>query len=153
VALGGIRVGNLIPSSAIFFIVIAFIMVVFLEYTYVGRNLYVAKGSREATHHAGIDINRSKFIGFLLMGAIAALAGIIIASMLGMGDLTVGGNFLFPAIIAAFLGTTFLREGVPNAPGIVVAAILLAIIANGLTMLGLSLFVKGMLQGGIFLYR
>jgi len=73
------------------------------------------------------------------------------ASMFGVGNPEMAGSFLFPAIIATFLGAVFLREGIPNVIGTIVAAMLMAEIANGLVMIGSPLYVKEVIQGAILL--
>lgn len=147
--IGRAMIGGLIPSPVISFAIGAVILVVFLEYTYFGRYMYAVGGGLEAARHAGLNVRKVKYWSFLVMGIIAGLSGLIIASTLGTGNPVMGEGYLFPAIIATFLGAIFLREGLPNALGTVVAAMLLAIIANGLVMVGLPLFVKEIVQGAI----
>jgi ribose/xylose/arabinose/galactoside ABC-type transport system permease subunit len=62
-----------------------------------------------------------------------------------------GGGNLLPAISTVMLGATFLRPGVFNILGTAIGALLLAIISNGLTMIGASFFMKDVIQGIILL--
>lgn len=149
--IGGTSIGGLIPFPAIWFLFGALAIVVFLEYSYMGRYFYAVGGSIEAAKRTGINPRKIKIYAFLVMGVIAGLSGLIMASMFGVGNPAMGDAFLFPAIIAAFLGAVFLKEGIANAAGTVVAAMLLAVIANGLIMLGLPLHVKEIVQGLILL--
>jgi len=148
-SIGRGMIANLIPSPVISFLIGALAVVVFLEYTYIGRYFYAVGGGREAARRAGVNVRKVKFLAFLVMGIIAGSSGLLMASMFGVGNPVMGDSFLFPAIISAFLGAVFLKEGIPNPSGAVVAAILLAIIANGLVMLGLPLYVKEIVQGAI----
>ena len=56
-----------------------------------------------------------------------------------------------PAISAVFLGAIFLRDGIPNVFGTIVASILLAIITNRLTMVGAKFFIRDIVQGAILI--
>ena len=150
-SIGRAMVANLIPSPVLWFAVGAIAFILFLDYTYIGRYFYAVGGSREAARRVGIKVQRVRMLAFVIMGLIAGVSGIVMASMFGVGNPVMGDSFLFPAIIATFLGAIFLREGLPNAFGTVVAAILLAIIANGLTLLGLPLYVKEITEGVILL--
>jgi len=146
-SIGRGMIGNLVPSPVISFSLGAIVLIIFLDFTYIGRYFYAVGGSSPAARHAGVNVNKAKFLAFFIMGIIAGLSGIIMASMFGGGNPIMGGGYLFPAVIATFLGAIFLKEGLPNTLGTVVAAMLLAIIANGLVMVGLPLYIKEMVQG------
>lgn len=143
---------GLIPSSTISFFVGAIAVVIFLEYTYLGRYFYsVGGGGVEAAKRVAINVNKVKILAFLVMGIIAGWAGIVMASLFGVGNPAMGDAFLFPAIIAAFLGAIFLKEGLPNALGTVVAAMLLAMLGNGLVLHGFPLYVREIFNGIVLL--
>ena len=146
-SIGRAMIGNLVPSPAISFAIGAIILIIFLDFTYMGRYFYAVGSSSQAARHTGLNVAKAKFLAFFVMGAIAGLSGIIMASMFGGGNPIMGGGYLFPAVIATFLGAIFLKEGLPNTLGTVVAAMLLAIITNGLVMVGLPLYIKEMVQG------
>lgn len=149
--MGRSKIGNIIPSSLVIFLIIAFFLVIFLELTFKGRHFYAVGCNFEAAKRVGISIPKIKFESFILQGIIASCAGIVIASKFGLGNPEMGESFLFPAILATFLGAVFLREGVANIIGTIVAAILFAEIANGLSILGFALWVKELVQGIILL--
>jgi len=149
--IGRSKIGNIIPSTLVVFLIIAFFVVIFLELTFKGRHFYAVGCNFEAAKRVGISIPKIKFESFIIQGIIASCAGIVIASMFGVGNPEMGDSFLFPAIIATFLGAIFLREGICNVIGTIFAAILFAEIANGLSILGFQLWVKELAQGVILL--
>lgn len=149
--IGRVKIFGLIPSSLISFLVIAFFVAVFLELTFKGRHFYAVGCNFEAAKRVGISIPRIKFEAFILQGIIASASGVLMASLFGVGNPEMAGSFLFPAIIATFLGAVFLREGIPNILGTIVAAMLFAEIANGLVMIGSPLWIKEVVQGVILL--
>jgi len=149
--IGRIRIGGFFPTPLIVFLIIAFIVIVFLELTFKGRHFYAVGSNMEAASRVGISIKKIKFEAFILMGIIASSAGIVMGSLFGAGNPEMANSFLFPAIIATLLGAVFLREGIPNVIGTVVAAMLMAMLANGFIMLGFPLWTKEAMQGVVLL--
>jgi ribose/xylose/arabinose/galactoside ABC-type transport system permease subunit len=149
--IGRTKIANVIPSILVAFLVIAFFVAVFFEMTFKGRHFYAVGGNFEAAKRVGISIPKIKFESFIIQGIIASCSGILMGSLYGVGNPEMANSFLFPAIIATFLGAVFLREGIPNILGTIVAAILYSEIANGLVMLGTPLWVKELTQGAILL--
>ena len=150
-AIGRTLIKGVIPPPEIFFIVASLFMVFLLEVTYIGQRLYAVGINFEAARRVGINVNRMKFLAFAVMGALAGVSGIVMASMFGAGNPVMAEGFLFPAIIAVFLGAVFLREGRPNVLGTVTATMLIAIVANGLTLMGYPLYVKEIGHGLVLL--
>lgn len=149
--LGQGYVFKIIPVQVIVLIVLALIAYIFCEKTKTGRFMYAVGANIEASRHVGIDCNRQKMIGFMLCSLCAGFSGVISASQLGSVSSSICDSNTMQAICTCMLGATFLRPGVFNIPGTVLGALLLAIISNGLTMLGASYFVKDFIQGAVLL--
>jgi ribose transport system permease protein len=150
-ALGRDMLFGIIPSPVISFAVIAIFGVIFLEFSRRGRYTYAVGGNAEAATHVGIKIKKTKLLTFLISGFISGFAGIVMASLYGSGNPTQGEGFLLPAIIATFLGAVFLRDGLPNARGTIVAALLLAVLENGFVMTDVPFYMKEVVQGIVLL--
>lgn len=117
--------------------------------TVFGRQLHAIGGNTQAAFLAGIDVTWHKTLAFGLCAALAALAGLLLASRLGSAQPT-GGNALFlPAYAAVFLGVAASREGVPNVGGALAGAAILGVLANGLTILNSPTYLQDMLTGAI----
>lgn len=145
--LGRGRVLGIIPVPVITLFVVAIIGVLFLEHTVLGRYFYAVGGNANAATHAGISTHRVKTTAFLLMGFLAGVAGLTMSSMFSSATPTVGQQFFFTAIIAVYLGSIFLKDGVPNLWGTVVASLFLAIVSNGFNMIGLMYWHEQTAQG------
>jgi len=150
--IGRIRITGVIPSILISFFIIAFFVAVFLELTFKGRHFYAVGSNAEAAKRVGINVAKIKFEAFIVQGIIASIGGLLMASLFGIGSPDIGHDFVFPAIIVAFLGAVFLREGIPNIFGTIIASLLFAEIANGLIMIGADLWIKELFQGVILLF-
>lgn len=122
-----------------------------LERTELGRRLYAIGGNRRAAHLAGVPVRRDTVLAFGLCSALAGLAGVLLAARLGSAHPTGGAGFLLQAYAAVFLGMTALRDGDANVPGTLVGAAIIAVVANGLTILGVPAFMQDILTGLIII--
>ena len=112
--------------------------------------------NKTAASHIGINVRRMKIFAFIFSAFFAAFAGIIQGSMLGSITPGMGTGNLLLAISTAMLGSTFIKPGIPNIPGTALGAVLLAVISNGLTMIGMigaSFYMKDIIQGIIAIVR
>jgi len=116
-----------------------------------GRRLYAIGGNREAARLAGVPVRRDTIVAFVLAGTLSGLAGILLAARLGSAHPTGGGGFLLQAYAAVFLGMTAFREGEPNVAGTLVGAAIIAMLANGLTILNVPSFFQDMATGAIII--
>ena len=77
-----------------------------------GRKLYAIGGSREAAEVAGIPIFRYRVLAFSLCGAIAGLAGALVASRVGSANTTAGQGYFSPVLCSRFIGCTVSEKAV-----------------------------------------
>jgi len=120
-----------------------------LEQTTLGRRLYAIGGNAEAAHLAGIGVRRLRALAFVLSGAGAALAGIMLASRLFSAHPLAGEPLMLSSIAAVFLGMTMFKEGEPHALGTLVGVLILGVLGNGLTLLGVNSYLQQILTGAI----
>jgi ribose transport system permease protein len=129
----------LVASLALWFV---------LALTATGRRLVATGGNRGAARLTGIRTERLIVLSFVGCGALAAIAGVIIASNLGSGQPTLGPTYLLPAYAGAFLGATTIRPGRFNVGGTLIAVYLLAATVTGLQQLGAADWVESLFNGG-----
>ena len=129
--------GNLwgFPVSAVYVLVIALVMWLVLEFLPIGRYLYAIGANPEAARLNGIPTRRYIIGAFVASGMLTSITGIVLASKLRIGQIGVGLDYLLPALVAAFLGSTTLRPGRVNVWGTVVAVIILSVGISGLQQL------------------
>jgi ribose/xylose/arabinose/galactoside ABC-type transport system permease subunit len=118
-----------------------------LQQTRFGVHLRAVGSSEEAARRAGIDASRVKLLVFLLSGASAALAGLIVAGRLGTGYPNAGTGFELDAIVAVVLGGTSLAGGRGTIPGTLAAVLVLGIASNVLNLMEVSAFVQMAVKG------
>lgn len=137
-----------IPVLIVVLLVVAFAFHVLLRYTSIGRSIYAVGGNDVASRLAGININRYLVGVYVTTGAVAALAGILITARTGSGQPVSGSEGLeLEAITAAALGGAALKGGKGTIAGTLLAVILLGILTNGMTLLGVNSFWQNVAKG------
>lgn len=126
-----------VPVPVIIFVLVAIVLGVVLSMTIFGRQLYQIGTNEVAARHAGIRSHRIKWILFLLMGVVSAIAGMMTASRLGSVryDLGLGGELQM--VLMAMLGGTYIFGGRGTILGTFLAAWLLVIVSTGMTVANL----------------
>ena len=108
-------------------------------------------GNPEALKRSGVSTGRYRVSVFALMGALAALAGIIITARLNSAEANAGLDMEMDAICAVIMGGTALRGGSGSLLGTVIAVFLLGLIRNGLTILSVSSYYQQFITGALLL--
>jgi len=124
---------------------------ILLDKTEAGRRIYAIGGNREAARLSGVAIVPNTMLAFILCAVLAALVGMLLTGRINSANPTGGGGYLLSAYAAVFLGMTAFREGEANVPGTIVGAAIIAVIGNGLTILGVSTFLQDIVTGVIII--
>ncbi len=124
-------------------VIIAFVVVVLawfvLRRTVLGMHIYAVGGNAEAAHLAGIKVGRVLFIVYVISGLLAGLGGVMSAARLyAANGLQLGQSYELDAIAAVILGGTSFTGGVGSIWGTLIGALIIAILSNGLILLGVS---------------
>lgn len=137
-----------VPNPIVLVIALALIVYYLLELTPFGRMIYATGAGRDAARLAGVPTDRLLHIAFLSSAFFASLAGLVYVSRIGSGQPDVGAQYLLPAYAAAFLGSTMIKPGRFNVPGLLVGIAILAVGINGLQLRGIPFWVIATFQGG-----
>lgn len=140
-----------VPITVLYFLVAMAVVWYVLDYTPFGRRAYATGASRDAARLAGVRTNRVIFTAFVVAAMLATLAGVTYAARLGSGPPNIGAAYLLPAYAAAFLGSTMIRPGRFNVPGLVVALCIVAFGINGLQLAGLPFWITEIYQGTVLI--
>ncbi|MEM6637437.1 MAG: ABC transporter permease [Pseudomonadota bacterium] len=136
-----------LPITGYYLLAITIVMWIVLEYTPVGRYLYAIGANQRAAQLNGIPTRKYVIGAFVASGTMTALAGIILASKLRIGQASVGLEFLLPALVGAFLGSTTIKPGRVNVWGTVVGVAILAVGISGIQQFGGSFWVEPLFNG------
>lgn len=140
-------IGGLLPSPALCVIIVSLVLWILLEYRPLGRRLYAIGANPRAAELTGIPPKRYIPWTFVGSGVITAIAGIMLAAELHVGQTSVGPDYLLPAFTGALLGATAIRPGRVNVWGTIIAVMLLAVIVSGLEQTGAQFFVAPLFNG------
>jgi ribose transport system permease protein len=136
-----------IPLNAIYVLVVASILWMFLSNLPSGRRMYATGGNRRAAELTGIRTDRYVMAAFIISSSLAGLAGVMLGSNLGTASPSTGTSLLLPAFAGAFLGATTIRPGRFNVVGTVVAVYALSIAISGLQQLGAPIWFESVFNG------
>lgn len=140
-----------LPITAIYVLVITVVLWVALEYTPIGRYLYAIGANQRAAELNGIPTRKFVIGAFVTSGLMTALAGVLLASKLRIGQASVGLEFLLPALVGAFLGSTTIKPGRVNVWGTIVGVMILAVGISGIQQFGGSFWVEPLFNGATLL--
>jgi ribose transport system permease protein len=136
-----------IPIPAIYVLVLAVALWIVSERLPIGRHVYAIGANEKAAALNGIPV-RAYVIGvFVASGMIAGLAGCVLAAKLRIGQANVGLDYLLPALVGAFLGSTTIKPGRVNVWGTVFGVLILAVGISGIQQLGGAFFVEPLFNG------
>jgi D-xylose transport system permease protein len=151
-------VGVVSASSGLAFPVAMLILMLivasyFMTQTRYGSHLFAVGGNRQAAARAGIPVARMVVFSFLILGACAAMAGMVDASRLLMVSPSSGtGSLMLDAIAAAVVGGTSLFGGRGTAWAALLGALVIGSINNGVELLGLSTEVQYFATAGVLVF-
>jgi len=119
--------------------------ILIIVYTYVmrktkaGRHIYAIGGNEKAAQLSGIKTKQMTFWVFVNMGVLSALSGLIFAARLNAATPKAGNLFELDAIAACFIGGASAYGGIGTVPGAIIGGLVMGIMNNGMSLLGLGI--------------
>ena len=123
----------------------------FTNKTVSGRHLYAMGGNEKAAVLSGINTKKALFLTFVNMGVLAALGGIVFTSRLQSATPTAGNGFEMDAIAACYIGGAAVMGGSGTVLGAVVGALVMGVINNGLSIMGVGSDITQVIKGLVLL--
>ncbi len=124
---------------------------VLLHRTPFGRGIYAIGGNPAAARLSGMPVKRRLVFVYALSGLMASFAALVVVARTNAADVSLGEEQLLPAIAAVCLGGTSLFGGVGGIAGTAVGALILALVLNGMNLLGINTFWQAGVLGFIIL--
>lgn len=150
-------VGFLLASydgTPVVLIVLALLVVVYaavMGQTVFGRHIYAIGGNLAAAQLSGVKTKRVTFLLFVNMGVISALAGLVFTAGLNLASPGAGNGFELDAISAVFIGGAAVTGGIGTVPGAIVGGLIIGILNNGMSILGIDTDVQQLIKGLVLL--
>lgn len=140
-----------IPTSLVWVLIVVLIYGYLTSKTTIGRYFYAVGGNEKATKLSGINTNRVYFIAYTNMGLLAGLAGLLTVARMTSAQPTYGQNYEMDAIGSCFIGGASAYGGVGTVPGVIVGAVLMGIINQGMSIMGTDQNMQKVVKGLVLL--
>ena len=140
-----------IPVMALWVLAVVFLYAFITSKTAFGRYFYAVGGNEKATRLSGIDTKKVYFTAYLSMSILAGLSGLLMAARIGSVNGDTGTSFEMDAIGSCFIGGASAYGGAGTVPGIMVGAILLGVINQGMSIIGLDNNWQYVVKGSVLL--
>jgi ribose transport system permease protein len=136
-----------VPVTSFYVLALAVVLWIITERLPLGRHIYAIGANPKVAELNGIPVRRYVLGVFMASGLLTAFAGVVLASKLRIGQASVGLEYLLPALVGAFLGSTTIRPGRVNVWGTVVGVLILGVGISGIQQLGGAFFVEPLFNG------
>jgi len=140
-----------IPISVIIFVVIVAIAGFLLKYSRLGRYTYAIGSNREAAFHAGVNVDRNLIYIYTFTGLLVGIAAMIATSRTVSAQPTAGIALELDIIAAVVIGGASLAGGRGTITGTIIGTLLISVLRNGCTLLGISTHIQLIVIGMIII--
>jgi ABC-type xylose transport system permease subunit len=119
--------------------------------TRLGRHIYAVGGNPMAARFSGIKNGHVQFFAYIFSGTMAGISGVVLAARMFSGQPTAGQSFEMDAIAACFIGGASTTGGIGRIGGAMIGGLIMAVISNGMQLMGISQGVQPVVKGLILL--
>lgn len=138
---------GVIPIIIPFAVILAVAGHFILAKTVFGRSVYAIGGNQEAARISGINIARTKMVIYIVMGVLASMAGILMASRLGSAEPSTGTGLEMKVICGAVIGGISISGGMGTMFGALLGAVFMEALTNSLTVMKVSVYWQNIVFG------
>jgi ribose/xylose/arabinose/galactoside ABC-type transport system permease subunit len=148
-SLGQGRQWILLPAGVWLTLTLAVLTAGILRYTRFGRHVFAVGSNEQTARLCGVRVERTKVLVYVMGAAFAGIGGVLQFSYLTMGDPTTALGLELDVIAAVVIGGGSLSGGEGSVPGSIIGALIMTVVANGCTKLGLANWVQEIVTGSI----
>lgn len=127
-----------IPVMVLWILLVVFVFAFITSKTAFGRHFYAVGGNEKATKLSGIDTKKVYFAAYFWMSVLAGFSGLLMAARIGSVSGDTGSTYEMDAIGACFIGGASAYGGSGTIPGVIIGAIFLGVINQGMSIVGLD---------------
>jgi ribose/xylose/arabinose/galactoside ABC-type transport system permease subunit len=146
---GGSGLFAVLPPGVWILVVAAVLASLAMRFTVFGRHVFAVGSNEETARLCGIDVERTKWLVYVIGVACAGVASVLQLSYLSMGDPTTAQGYELKVIAAVVIGGASLSGGQGSVAGTLVGALIMTVVDNGCTKLGLDNWVQEIVTGAI----
>jgi ribose transport system permease protein len=136
-----------VPAPIYITAVFVAIMYVVLNWTRFGRYLYAVGGNLKASRLSGINTRMTLFLAYVLCAALTSIAGLMLTARLETGEANIGSAMPLESIAACVIGGVSLRGGVGRLSSVVLGAIFIGLVQNGMNLARIDSYLQTVVIG------
>lgn len=146
-----IKLFGFLPGLVLIYVIVVIASHILLSRSTFGRHVYAIGGNVNAARISGINVRRTLILVYTFAGALAGLAGAMLAARTYAGNPSYGLAWELDAIAAAVIGGISLAGGIGTVPMCVVGALIIGTTNKGLNLLGVDPYWQLVVKGGIII--
>lgn len=146
-----IAAANGFPYVLFLLVALVIIYTFFTNKTVAGRHVYALGGNEKAAALSGVNTKKVMFWVYTNMGFMSAIGGIIFAGRLNSSSPLAGNGLELDVIAACFIGGASAKGGVGTIIGAIIGGLIVGVLNNGMSIMGVSIFVQGVIKGLVLL--
>jgi ribose transport system permease protein len=136
-----------VPNLVLIMLVCLALSYALMRFTAFGRNLYAIGGDYDVARYSGIDVIRTKWLAFVISGAAAGLAGVLLSSKLNTGSPVYGETTALVVNCGVVVGGTSFAGGIGGIPQSGLGLLVFGLLDNVMNMLGIASYYQVLLKG------
>lgn len=140
-----------VPAILVLLALVVFIYTYYTTKTVPGRYLYAMGGNEKAAKLSGINTNKVLFFAYVNMAFLSALAALVCVARFNSAAPTAGVNYEMDAIGACYIGGASAYGGIGSVPKVVIGAIFMGVLNNGMSIMGIDSNVQKVVKGVVLL--
>lgn len=147
--IAGLKILGQVPLLVVYYLVIVAIVAFVLQKKVYGRHIYLVGGNAEAARVSGINVKGVRMSAYVIAGLLSGVAGMLLTSRTVSGSPITGVGYELDAIAAVVIGGFSLSGGVGKWYGMLIGALVLSVLSNGLDILGVASYFQYLIKGTI----
>ncbi|QUH28330.1 ABC transporter permease [Vallitalea guaymasensis] len=136
-----------VPIAVIIFLLAGLLTHIILRKSTFGKSIYAIGGNEQAAIVCGLNVKKIKILIYTFAGVMSAVGGIVLTARVSSGNPTAGLSYELDAIASAVIGGTSLSGGVGYISGTIIGALIIGVLNNGLTLIGVSPYWQQVVKG------
>lgn len=136
-----------VPYLVLIMLVLTALSYALMRFTAFGRNLYAIGGDYDVARYSGINVIRTKWMAFVISGAVAGLAGVLLSSKLNTGSAIYGESTALVVNCGVVVGGTSFAGGVGGIPQSALGLLVFGLLDNAMNTLAIASYYQVMLKG------
>lgn len=140
-----------VPTPVLVTVVLIAVLYFTVNWTRLGRYFYAVGGNIKAARLSGIDTRLTLFLAYVLCGAMAAIAGILLTARLDTGEANIGATMPLESIAACVIAGVSLRGGIGRIENVVLGALFIGLVQNGMNLARIESYLQIVVIGALLI--